>query len=77
MDKKLSDDYLWKWFNMPNPKEQENFNYAITPYVSFEEYIKDKEILAQLNNAAMPQTKFLMIHAAKVERTDKCILGAI
>ncbi len=74
---RLSDEFLWQWFKMPDPKEQENFSYAITPYTCREEYEKDRDGLSQMNNAANPQTKFLMIHAAKVERTDLKIIHFI
>lgn len=67
----LSDEFLMKWFGKDAPE----LSYALTPYTCIEEYQRDKELLAQNNTASAPQTKFVMVHAAKVERTDPEILG--
>jgi hypothetical protein len=72
---KLSNEFLWNWFSMPNSKEQENFAYAIQPYIDRAEYEKDVQLLSQMNTSSKSQDKFLMIHAAKVERTEKSIIG--
>ena len=72
---KLSDEFLWNWFEMPDPKEQENYSYAITPYIDKAEYLRDKQLMVDHNSSVNPQSKFLMIMAAKVERTDISILN--
>jgi len=72
----LSDKKLWDWFGMPNCPEvdKQSFHYAIQPYIDNAEYEKDKQLMAQYNSSSNPQDKFLMIMAAKVERTDDEIL---
>ncbi len=70
---KLSDEFMLQFLGVK--KDDDEYLYSIAPYKTKSEYENDKALLSQMNNSAKPQTKFLMIHAAKVERTDKNILG--
>lgn len=60
--------FLEKFFGTETKTARESLKYALLPY-SKQGYSRDKELLSQHNSAANPQTKFLIIHAAKVERT--------
>lgn len=68
----MDEEFLWNWFGMPDCSEEDQatYHYAISPYVSPEEYERDKKLLEDYNNASNPQTKFLMVVAAKVNRTE-------
>lgn len=70
---RLTKKFFCEWFG--ESKGSANIIFATTPYQSKEECLKDKGLLTQYNNGGNPQTKFMMIHAAKVERTSKKILS--
>ena len=78
MTNKITDEYLWHYFEMPDCKRhfQESFSYAITPYTCLEEYIRDRDLLRNFVSPHAPNQNMLLIHAAKSERTDKAIIYA-
>ena len=73
---RITDEYLFNFFGCPvSGKDYDNFHYAIQPYIDIEEYFKDNRLMRQFNSPNNPQDKFLLIIAAKLERTDVAIVS--
>lgn len=77
----ISDEYLYNWFDLDNKQrkdymmDKDMFSHAIQPYTCREEYDRDRELMNKYSSAGNPQDKYLLIMAAKVERTDREVLG--
>ena len=74
---RLTEEFLYNYFGEPKKgdKHYESFHYAIQPYSSVEEYNRDRELMAKYNTPSNLQDNFLLVIAAKTERTDGEILG--
>lgn len=84
MKVKITDEYLFDYFLVDaesKPKEerqrlQAQFSYAITPYESLQEIEKNRALLRDFVTPHGPNHNALLIHAAKMERTDLEGIGA-
>lgn len=71
----LTNEWLERFFDLPNLKrgdrDMQMLEYAKTPYATQAEYERDKQLISTHSTSSKPQDKFMLIVAAKLDRSPE------